>query len=365
MPAAASHGAAAPAPQMRRRLTDRLQHPPHLRLREPGLAPSSGRIRQPRQAPLPIAPAPLPDGRPRGAQLRGDGLLIQSFNSQQNDSRALPIIAGKPAMRLSRGKYTPPAKALGLLLSTAFLLFALLTDASDPAQPGTLSARVSELLRARLEVPALDQLDGGAVRPPGEMLRFYAARAFRPAWSDDRGLLPAARELVAVLADAASDGLRPESYEVTALQSALARITARQGVSGEASAEGLANLDLMLTNGFLRYASHMLRGRVHPETPYGQAPGIPQGGGAGAGARGRGRFRACTRGSGLTASVPAGVPPTACRIGPVPGARGSRRVPRRARRPEARTGRPRRPGPGLAAPADPVRRLDCGARRRY
>ncbi len=182
-------------------------------------------------------------------------------------------------MRLSRGKYTPPAKALGLLLSTAFLLFALLTDASDPAQPGTLSARVSELLRARLEVPALDQLDGGAVRPPGEMLRFYAARAFRPAWSDDRGLLPAARELVAVLADAASDGLRPESYEVTALQSALARITARQGVSGEASAEGLANLDLMLTNGFLRYASHMLRGRVHPETPYGQAPGIPQGGG--------------------------------------------------------------------------------------
>ncbi len=86
-----SHGAAAPAPQMRRRLTDRLQHPPHLRLREPGLAPSSGRIRQPRQAPLPIAPAPLPDGRPRGAQLRGDGLLIQSFNSQQNDSGALPI----------------------------------------------------------------------------------------------------------------------------------------------------------------------------------------------------------------------------------------------------------------------------------
>jgi murein L,D-transpeptidase YcbB/YkuD len=87
------------------------------------------------------------------------------------------------------------------------------------------------------------------------MAGFYAAREQRPVWVTERGPLPAARELVAVLEHATADGLVPDDYGVTALRRTLDRTS---------SAAELADLETDLTRAFLAFASDLAAGRVDP-----------------------------------------------------------------------------------------------------
>jgi murein L,D-transpeptidase YcbB/YkuD len=96
---------------------------------------------------------------------------------------------------------------------------------------------------------------------------FYRARAFRPAWIDDGLALADARAFLAALRLVAEDGLEPENYHLAAVESLIAEIDAARKKSLRlVRPESLADLEMLLTDGFLLCGSHLVHGQVNPET---------------------------------------------------------------------------------------------------
>lgn len=118
---------------------------------------------------------------------------------------------------------------------------------------------VAEQIRARVESDRA-------------LVSFYARRAFRPAWSAEHGPNRLADDLVAALDRADLEGLEPEDYHVSRIRGALDSLRAdvAAGRGGAITAGRLAELDLSLSSAFLLYASHLLGGRVDPETLHAQ-----------------------------------------------------------------------------------------------
>ncbi len=137
-----------------------------------------------------------------------------------------------------------PVLAAALLLGLAPLRAP--SAAEEDAPPESLS----EQLRLRLQDAP------GPLRSPEAVARFYAARAFRPAWTDTRGLTAAARDLAAAVAAAETHGLRPADYHAAAL--------AVPWEPGQGPAAG-AEAELLRTDAFLTYAAHLAGGRVLPQ----------------------------------------------------------------------------------------------------
>ncbi len=164
-------------------------------------------------------------------------------------------------MLLHRGSLA--AAGLSWLLCTA----APLPAQAPPAQPPQPALTQQLQLLLRLRTPASGkppelQADGAAYRASPDLPCFYDRRSFVPAWIADTGLRRQADELLAAIADAAADGLRPEDYHLADLQRRL--LQART----QAAPADLAELDLALTDAFLRLAADLAHGKVNPELIY-------------------------------------------------------------------------------------------------
>lgn len=124
--------------------------------------------------------------------------------------------------------------------------------------PSVAAADPSEPLVQRIEA-----LDGLSVQVLGEPLlardalrRFYENHGFQPAWSS-----PGHRQdLVEAIGQIANDGLNPADYHGEILPALALR--ARDDLSGDMRAD----IDLLFTDAFLLAASHLLEGKVNPET---------------------------------------------------------------------------------------------------
>lgn len=136
------------------------------------------------------------------------------------------------------------------------------------AQSATTSTTPTESVREQLRVRVeahrrgLDALGarGDEVQTSDVMLQFYEQRAFEPVWVGNRGPSVALDSLLAVLQGAVHDGLRPAAYHVDAIQSL--REDAEEGRQLEPGR--LSDLELLSTDAFLLYTSHLLTGRVSP-----------------------------------------------------------------------------------------------------
>lgn len=107
-----------------------------------------------------------------------------------------------------------------------------------------------------------DRICGSDVLPD-----FYRARDFRPAWVDDGLVLADAAAFLDALRLVADDGLDPENYHLTALESLLAEVkAAKTKKRGRVRPEALADLEMLLTDSFLLCGSHLVHGQVNPET---------------------------------------------------------------------------------------------------
>jgi murein L,D-transpeptidase YcbB/YkuD len=120
---------------------------------------------------------------------------------------------------------------------------------------------------ARAEAPAhaaaiLRQLEGGAGVPASEqnaldlalLVRFYQERQMRPLWIGAAAASERARTLAGILAAADRDGLEPEDYGAAAIA---ARLDAT-------AADDLAELELRLSLGLIRFTSDLASGRLEP-----------------------------------------------------------------------------------------------------
>lgn len=133
----------------------------------------------------------------------------------------------------------------------------------------SLSDQVSEVILKRLHSgrnpePAICM--GESLCLLDRLRVFYGERLFRPVWSGQDGPFPVGEDVIRELGNADLEGLRPEDYHLSALESLLRELRAGQVRDAPPNPEKLADLDLLLTDAFLMYASHLLRGKVNPKT---------------------------------------------------------------------------------------------------
>jgi len=91
---------------------------------------------------------------------------------------------------------------------------------------------------------------------------FYRQRAYRPAWFRDGRISREARQWIEHLQGIAAEGLRPADYHVETLVTCLESIRLLQSYGAECESIGLALVDLLLTDAFLKYTSHLFAGRI-------------------------------------------------------------------------------------------------------
>jgi L,D-transpeptidase YcbB len=96
--------------------------------------------------------------------------------------------------------------------------------------------------------------------------RFYVKRSFSPAWINESGPLPQASSLLAAIAKASWEGMASKDYHPATISSLLKYISSEMAAHRCVDPGQVADLDLLLTDTFLIYASHLLSGRVNPET---------------------------------------------------------------------------------------------------
>jgi len=154
--------------------------------------------------------------------------------------------------RPSRGPAASPVVGLlglGILCAAG----APLAAAPCPAQP---TPGLSDLLRNRMEAgAALGSLQaaGHEIRALSALPSFYLRREDAPAWISNGRPSRCAAEVVAALHAAPEDGLDGMDYHLVAIDSLMA-------------SAGDPDLELLLTDAYLTFGSHLLQGRVNPAT---------------------------------------------------------------------------------------------------
>ncbi len=99
-----------------------------------------------------------------------------------------------------------------------------------------------------------------------ELPSFYALREYRPAWQDAEGTFIPAADLLRHIERAGEDGLDPQAYHLEAIHRLL-DLDRLEHQAGRRLDTALAvDLDFLLTDAFLLFASHLRAGRVNPET---------------------------------------------------------------------------------------------------
>jgi murein L,D-transpeptidase YcbB/YkuD len=131
----------------------------------------------------------------------------------------------------------------------------------------TVSDRVQEQLRTRIEVAERKRpITIGESRLPltKTLVTFYTRRRYYPAWSKEGQFLSHIDDLVTALGAAPKEGLASSEYHLPLLRTLLASLQHHQQAGTLLPVDQLTDLDILLTDAFLRYSSHLLLGRVSP-----------------------------------------------------------------------------------------------------
>lgn len=168
---------------------------------------------------------------------------------------------GEPeGRRWACARWAALAVAVSLQAGAPPPLGAQVPDAGD-----ILRAQLAEALRTRVEAGEVTgqwMVAGREIMARAALPEVYQGRVFEPVWIRDGGPPEAAIELLSAVARSDLEGLDPADYHRAALDSLLDPVAA--GV-GEAPAELLVDLELLLTDAFLTLGFHLFLGRVDPE----------------------------------------------------------------------------------------------------
>ena len=153
-------------------------------------------------------------------------------------------------MTSTAGRITAWARAGGVVIVAVGLL--CLASAALGAEPEPGTASRSDLRRLLASPDGLHI--AGSTLDARALGRFYRARDFAPAWGAGDGGRERAALLREALADAESHGLDPGRYHLEAIRAR------RSG----GSARDAAEIELLLTDAFVRYAAEIRAGRRIP-----------------------------------------------------------------------------------------------------
>ena len=152
--------------------------------------------------------------------------------------------------------------ASGIILITILVGQHYLSFAQSPE----LSMR--DLLRFRIEaggVPLKVSVGNEPIHAAIVLPIFYERRAYQPAWTDGKSLLPQADTLIKAIRQANREGLRPADYHLPSIETILSELGRTPGIGKPLNPGQFVDLDLLFTDAFLIYSSHLLGGRINPE----------------------------------------------------------------------------------------------------
>jgi murein L,D-transpeptidase YcbB/YkuD len=158
---------------------------------------------------------------------------------------------------------------LKVMAAIPLLLLGSVIAVLPPVSAAPLGDQVRDMIRNRVEASRTPEevVCRGELICESEVLpRFYENRLFWPAWSDGSEPLSLVDVFIEALQDANLEGLRGADYHLDSIKSLLGELRMQQAGGRRPEAAMLADLDLLLTDAFLIYASHLLNGRVNPET---------------------------------------------------------------------------------------------------
>ncbi len=131
------------------------------------------------------------------------------------------------------------------------------------------SSQVGELLRIKIDVAGDNSVMYAAGKPVhavDTLSRFYELHNFEPAWLVNGKPTENVNIVLTALITADQHGLRPEIYHVPTIDETLEALKKMEQTGPDPDIYLLADLELLLTDSFLTFGSHLLAGQVNPET---------------------------------------------------------------------------------------------------
>ncbi|MBU1882582.1 L,D-transpeptidase family protein, partial [bacterium] len=128
---------------------------------------------------------------------------------------------------------------------------------------------LTERIRNRIEAagyPPLIEIQGELIYASQALPAFYEQRGFAPAWSDGTKPLPRVQTLINAIHEGLREALSPNDYHITQIRSINELFKDQKNLPKQDRFRLLVDLELLCTDAFLVYGSHLLAGRVNPET---------------------------------------------------------------------------------------------------
>lgn len=122
------------------------------------------------------------------------------------------------------------------------------------------ASSLPELIRQRLESPSLPHAESEPLYNAPLMHAVYEENGFKPIWINEPEAEKKAYALVNAVGDATADAMQPENYHL-ALASAMLAELSDKTLPGK-----LVDLELALSDMYLSFAAHSLRGRINPNS---------------------------------------------------------------------------------------------------
>src|SRR5262245_18392022 len=143
-----------------------------------------------------------------------------------------------------------------MIMARGSWIVAIAAALASCAPAGPPAAVVAQHVHQRLaSTDDSAPVSGEALLEPRAVSRFYQSRQSRPAWDvgDAKAILESIRGVE-------RDGLEPRDYHLEAIEALMERR------NHEASADGVADLDVLLTDAVAGMADHMRYGKVRPSS---------------------------------------------------------------------------------------------------
>lgn len=147
-----------------------------------------------------------------------------------------------------------------------FLIFCVIVGDAIPSP--SMASSLQDLLRNRIEpagVPLKLAVGDESIYATVALPAFYERRAYLPAWTREKGPLPVVKFFLNVIQKAEEHGLRPADYHLNKVENLLSEIRKKRKIFSPPDPRLLVDLDLLLTDAFLIYGSHLVSGRINPE----------------------------------------------------------------------------------------------------
>jgi hypothetical protein len=145
-----------------------------------------------------------------------------------------------------------------------FFLCAGLENASSEDLIGRVSEELKQRVSRQQEGQGASFCRREALCGRAVLAGFYRDRAFRPAWMEPDGRSAQAQSLVASIRKSSLEGLTPDVYHLAVLEALLESVDNVLSAGATPEPAVLADLEILLTDAFLIYGSHLLSGREEP-----------------------------------------------------------------------------------------------------